>query len=169
MEGSNIFSGKAGKGKGKGGGDYDPDDEEPELCTVRGSTDNPTYPWCPDDYGYDECDAIAYGDGPTDGDLAQFRIDFVLEVEGDLVATLERIEQYLQHYLAPALAGCYDENDSSTVIDNVIFTVVEDTESGKLMSAVLFCVDGQDCCDLRYFLLYQSSFLSLLHTRRTLL
>ena len=130
MESSNIFS---GKGKGKGGGS-----SGPVLCTVRGSTNNPTYPWCPEDmdiYPDQDCYDIANGDGPTDGSVAQFRVDFALEIDGDVVETLERIEDYLQRELATDLAGCGGEDDDeNNVIDNVIFDVVEDTDSGRFVS-----------------------------------
>jgi hypothetical protein len=127
MENENIFS-----GKGKGGG------KDSAYCTVRGTTDKPTYPWCPEGFGddYFYCRDVAKGEGPQDSDMQTYRIDFALEISGDVVSTLELIEEFLQNHIAPALAGCDGATRTHSTIDNVIFDVVEDNESST--SRVLF-------------------------------
>jgi len=50
------------------------------------------------------------------------------------VDTLERIEEFLQMHVAPALAGCDESGTSKTHsnIENVLFEVQEDHDSGTL-------------------------------------
>lgn len=104
------------------------------YCTVRGTTDNPSYPWCPESFGddYFYCQDVANGVGPTDSEDETYRIDFALEITGDVVDTLERIEEFLQTHVAAALAGC---NGGAirihSTIDNIVFSVQEDHESGR--------------------------------------
>jgi hypothetical protein len=154
---NNVFSNSKG-GKGKGGsGSYS--DSEPQRCTVKGTTDHPKYPWCPDDVGGEDepddkpstgddtsdgnqdektsqpqdagCAAIADGKGPTDADSENYVIDMALKIDGDVTETLQRIEDFLQSTVAAQLAGC-DPSHKPPVdgIVNVVFDVKEDTKSG---------------------------------------
>jgi hypothetical protein len=145
-------------------------------CTIRGTTDTPMYPWCPqgaendndddeedaelddeedseldDDYagisgddqidydGTKDCPSIATGTASTtasDYSMMTYQIDLALEIDGDVAETLARLEDFLQEYIATDLAGCNDAKDRGVEIQNVVFDVVEDTDSGMCIDSV---------------------------------
>ena len=137
-------------------------------CTVRGTTDTPLYPWCPegvgeedstddyapdgeigdDKYEYDDSkDCVAISDGSastTDLEHSLYQIDLALEIDGDVTATLARLEDFLQEYIATDLAGCNDNQDRGVEIQNVVFDIVEDTKSGMFDCELIF-LDGLVC------------------------
>lgn len=100
-----------------------------------------------DDYGsnhagddvisYDkDCEAIRLGFNISANEYVyqlSYQIDLALEIDGDIVETLARLEEFLQMNIATDLAGCNPNSVVSSEVDlqYVLFDVTEDTESSE--------------------------------------
>jgi hypothetical protein len=133
-----------GGGKGGGAGTF--------RCTVPGSTDYPSYPWCPpgvgpvvdtssdddDDY-YNNDDDDGTSTAPSYDGVQNYVVDFALIIDGDVAATLARIEAYLNDDLAGFLAGHHSTKPytGTSSIARADFFVSQDTTSSTLCCFVV--------------------------------
>jgi hypothetical protein len=130
-----------GVGKGGGAGTF--------RCTVPGSTDYPSYPWCPpgvgpvvdtssDDDDYYNNDDDGTSTAPSYDGVQNYVVDFALIIDSDVNATLARIEAYLNDDLAGFLAGHHSTKPYTGTysIARADFFVSQDTTSS---TSCLFC------------------------------
>lgn len=112
-------------GKNSGQSGYYENNDVVVKCTVKGTTERPRYPWCPETV---DCAAIAEGTAATAFyDVESYSVDFTVEIDGDVSATLHRIVVFLQQYVATDLAGCNSYYHGPGNIDNVVFEVASDS------------------------------------------
>jgi hypothetical protein len=83
------------------------------------------------------CDDIAAGKGPVDGEVNDFNVDFILVLDesADTAATLQGIQDYLQKIVAPFMAGCTSlrRRLEDSGITNVRFEAEEDLDERELI------------------------------------
>lgn len=120
-------SGKAKNSKG-----LDPIPDYP-YCKDDGDSANESSPTSSPRDNY--CARIADGLGPTNYPDVSFAVNFYMILVGDTNTILDRIQQYLQKHVAPALAGCGSRRrraTESTAIKNVVFAAKEIPGGGRL-------------------------------------
>lgn len=123
-------------------------------CTVPGTTDYPAYPWCPPGVGPvvdtsddDDDDNNSYNDddgtstAPSYDGVQNYVVDFALIIDGDVAATLARIEAYLNDDLAAFLAGDHSTKPYTGTyqIARADFFVSQDTTSSTSCAFFIIC------------------------------
>lgn len=132
---------------GTGSGNSASEDDDDDGMDVNDDDGNEDDDAADDDYAsnhagddvisYDkDCEAIRLGSNISTNEYVyqlSYQIDLALEIDGDIVETLARLEEFLQMNIATDLAGCNPDSVVSSEVDlqYVLFDVAEDTQSSE--------------------------------------